>query len=644
MPDWTWQPEGEDAEVEAALDALAAEPEVVPELPEWLGGPGPGELEAPAIEPPGLEAAPEAVAPVEGELEPDPLAGTVVAQFPWEVAEPSAALEPAPVEVDALSGAEPAPVADPMVDPLAPQEADASYTPEGAERYRVAQLDDVALAEERARADEAWRAREADLKERYLEQDRKRREENEKLAADVRDEARAELESIKLEAAELAQTEVDPGRWFANASTSQKIGAGISAVIGGLLSPHNNGRNTGIEFIQGLIEQDIAAQRDNLRGRRDALDTRRGLVGDLVDLGMAEARAAEVARQAAWQAIDLELAVEQQKYEQGGTTFLRVEGFKRAAIAAAQKAAAEAEEKTFQRNLAIRQDQRADAELAERRAANLRAHRRAEADRKWEQDKYALDKQAADSAAQAAADDKLREEAEKRGLGGLRQADGRPFLVGSTEERSKLASKQAKTASASVIINRLLRAREEHGWTPGLFRSDDYQEALADWGALNMSAKDIEELGVIAGADLELIKNVFGGAAGPGMRDPRAGLRRARDNWVSSYNEQLRARGYTGPDWSPAATLYDKQEAAEYRDQMAREEYGATQGELAAEYERIVADSEAAGVAPESIAAFKTRKRREHKALQKSIDEQAERARKADRESDTYDQRPRQQR
>ena len=643
MADWDWAPPVPPADAEL-FDPLAldAAPGDVAGWPDWLGGVdpvGPVDLALDEL-PVEAEAPPEApAAPAE-----DPLAAlhSPPARLPWDRADDLEAqlageLEADPTIADPAAaydaitgGGAPEPVADPTVHPLIPQPADPSYDPDEAEQVRISTLSNEQLAREEFAAAAAWRKREAELLGEALEDDKRRQRENDKLADDTRREAREELAAIKTEAAELAQSSVDPGRWFADATTTQKIGAGIAAVFGGFMAPHQGGRNTGLEFIMKLIDQDIAAQLENLRGRRDALNQRRGLVSDLVDLGMDEHRAAEVARRASLQTVEQDIALEQAKFEEGGTTWLRGEALGRKVRAAEYKLDVDAEERSFQRKLAIKKDDRADRELRERQASTWRADQRAKNQLAWEREKYGLDKKASAAAAEQTAAVAQREDVEKRGIGGLVQADGRPFLVGSTEERSKLATKLGKVQSANAIINRLLRARESHGWTPGLFNSEEFQEARSDWGALNFGAKDIEELGVIAGADLDLIEN-FLGASGPGVRDPSAGLRRARDNWNKGINDQLRARNYTGPDWSPALTLHDKQERTEYLDQMAREKYGATQGELAAEYEKNVADSAAAGVAPESIADFKTRKEREHKEFEQSLRDQASRAREAAR-------------
>lgn len=632
-PDWTWLPLAERAEPDLGTPIGADV-----DWPDWLGGPAeaapveaaPVELEAPAAPPEAPPEPPEAAAPPESAVvapesgaapaaapepppELDPLTGAPAARggaFPWETAEAEPGLE-----VDALSGGSPAPVADPLADPLAPQPGDASYTPEAAEQHRLSQLDPVAFAGEREAAaiaeEDRWRKREAELRAESLADDKRRRRENEELAARVRDEARAELDAIKLEAAELAQAEVDPGRWWSDASTSQKIGAGVAAIIGGLLSPYRGGKNTGIEFILGQIDRDIAAQRENLRGRRDALNLRRGLVGDLVDLGMEEHRAAEVARQAALQTVALKLAYEQAAFDRGGTTWLRIEGFKRQAQAALQKAAAEAEETLFQRNLTLHREARADAELRERAAANWRAHQRAEADRAWEREKLGLEEQAAQRAAAA----ELTAAEKESGIGGLIDPETGRTWVAPKSDASELRKVVSATDRAAEGLDDLaMRVERMGGWerVQSLAgKSKEAAELLVDSNRVLMALKDTYTLGQLTGGDIDLANALSGMTDLRSMRtNPLPALLRARDNIVGDTQSRLERSGYRGqyePPGSPEMRAWRAGKSQRALDQRYQDRYGHSRAEHRRLYQQAVDKAERANETPPTLEAWSKR-------------------------------------
>ena len=131
--------------------------------------------------------------------------------------------------------------------------------------------------------------------------------------------ARQQLDEIAQESAQLAQEKIDTGNWYKTRSTGQKIGAWITAILGGLLSPHRGGRNTGLEMIQGEIDKDIAAQKTDLMNRRNALIDQRGSVRDMLAQNEAEWRAEEVARQAAYQNAIAQVKSAYQGFDPEGT-------------------------------------------------------------------------------------------------------------------------------------------------------------------------------------------------------------------------------------------------------------------------------------------------------------------------------------
>jgi len=70
---------------------------------------------------------------------------------------------------------------------------------------------------------------------------------------------------------DIANEKVDPGRWFHDASVVQKIGAVIAMVAGGFQGGYSHTPNEGAKLVRGLIDDDVAAQRDNIQSKRAAV-------------------------------------------------------------------------------------------------------------------------------------------------------------------------------------------------------------------------------------------------------------------------------------------------------------------------------------------------------------------------------------
>lgn len=95
----------------------------------------------------------------------------------------------------------------------------------------------------------------------------------------------------------LSQQSIDPGRFWANASTGQKIAALISTALGGF---SGSGHNAGTEAINNVIDRDIKAQefayhaaRDTMNAKQTAFSTAMQKYNN-VDAARAAARAASL--------------------------------------------------------------------------------------------------------------------------------------------------------------------------------------------------------------------------------------------------------------------------------------------------------------------------------------------------------------
>lgn len=80
------------------------------------------------------------------------------------------------------------------------------------------------------------------------------------LAKDSKDAEDTKLVLARLDGEDKKINEIDPNRFWNNLSTPQKILAGIAVVVGGLIGL-KTGRNWGLDFITGQIDNDIQAQK-----------------------------------------------------------------------------------------------------------------------------------------------------------------------------------------------------------------------------------------------------------------------------------------------------------------------------------------------------------------------------------------------
>lgn len=72
----------------------------------------------------------------------------------------------------------------------------------------------------------------------------------------------------------LAKQSVDPGRYWANAGTGQKVAALISAALGGFVQGIRGGNNVGLDMINTAIERDIKAQEFAYQTTRDTVNAK----------------------------------------------------------------------------------------------------------------------------------------------------------------------------------------------------------------------------------------------------------------------------------------------------------------------------------------------------------------------------------
>ena len=95
---------------------------------------------------------------------------------------------------------------------------------------------------------------------------------------------------------EYRAVEIEPNRIFKNTSTGAKILAAISVGLGAYAASMTGGRNYAMEIIEGAIADDIQAQKLELQQKGAAIDDKRNLLNDLIQRGMSEAEAEQSAK------------------------------------------------------------------------------------------------------------------------------------------------------------------------------------------------------------------------------------------------------------------------------------------------------------------------------------------------------------
>jgi len=133
----------------------------------------------------------------------------------------------------------------------------------------------------------AERVRMAREAEQQLREDEAQRVEREKKADEL-------VEDVRTRSDELANSGIDPNRLYKNASVPQRIVGALSLFIGGFLEAYT-GKNSALAIINQQIDRDIEAQKVAIEQKRSAIETRRGLLGTMLDrykdMGTAEAAA-----------------------------------------------------------------------------------------------------------------------------------------------------------------------------------------------------------------------------------------------------------------------------------------------------------------------------------------------------------------
>jgi hypothetical protein len=152
-----------------------------------------------------------------------------------------------------------------------------------------------------------------------------------------------------------------------------------------------------------------------------------------------------------------------------------------------------------------------------------------------------------------------------RGIGGIKNPDGSPFLAyGETGAVTELRNQVVAARSVARLMDEVTRLRS--GWTSDSARSEEWQRIKANWAQVKGLAKNLLKLGALSESDYELVDGFIGSPDPTGYRDPTAGILKARENLIQSTQDALAGAGYEGRFDIPRPKLAPPTESASDRE------------------------------------------------------------------------------
>lgn len=436
----------------------------------------------------------------------------------------------------------------------------------------------------------AFRVQEA---ARIEDENRQAMERNREADRVAREDTRRKLVDVNTHLQELSKQDIDRDRWMSSRSGPQKVALYASAMISGFLNP--GGKNGAIELVQNEIDRDIDIQVQNLAQRKAGLQAEAGLVAQLYDLSGDEYQAAETARMAMYGDAIKKLELDAQQYDPLGSQAMKTRDAVMEFRGRQQAAAAKMEETLYKRGFEERKfqlDVNADRRAQEKHRKSMAGGGAAKqmppeywqalygvappvpmSDKEFKSwvgttgdirkltgnDVEGQKKSAELVKAQADAEKAVRENdpndrARQLGVGGIVRKDGTPVLFRSPESAEKVAKQKAATDMATGLIDKLRIARDRHGFSSEMVRSDEWRQMQADYAALQLEIKNTAELGVLAGPDMDIIGRALGTKDPTELRDVTKGLDSARENLVTKLNTTIKAGDDKAARYEPPKT------------------------------------------------------------------------------------------
>jgi hypothetical protein len=181
---------------------------------------------------------------------------------------------------------------------------------------------------------------------------------------------------VKLAIDDLKGTQVDSERWWKNKSTGGKVMAALAMGLGAFGAALTRTRNTAFDIIQTAINNDIAEQRLNLAGKREAVAEKRGIVSQMRARFSDERVADRLATAAVYENVQAKLEQLQSTYQgqkaaaDGQLLYGQLEAAKVQALAGARKAQEEMVTKQQELQLKVNKDDREERKLKAETPAN----------------------------------------------------------------------------------------------------------------------------------------------------------------------------------------------------------------------------------------------------------------------------------
>ncbi len=388
--------------------------------------------------------------------------------------------------------------------------------------------------------------------------------------------AKTQREQLELDARKLAETPIDPERWWKSRSTGQKIAGFMSAIVGGLVQGRTgSARNSGLDMITAAIDQDVDAQKADMMNRRAEIQRRSGAVSEQFAEAKEDYFEAEKFRHASYERVKNQITTDMSNYDPRGRAAIELGRLYNGISSAQAKHAQAAEDKFWkdqmealrfaaEMNKAQAEAAKLEAEAAKMRGAGAGGAKKVKPEdvpqapgyfaarglvappvpmstkeyKAWQPLKKGTQEITTNESS-------LSREALERGIPGLKQADGTPFIArGTPESIVSLRAMKSGTQNAIGLIDEALRVRT--GWSSNLGNSDERKKLKAIWGQAKLAAKDTYKLGAITESDVPLIEGALGTDDPSSWTDPEAGMMTARRLMQNRLNRELEAAGYDG--------------------------------------------------------------------------------------------------
>jgi hypothetical protein len=138
------------------------------------------------------------------------------------------------------------------------------------------------------------------------------------------------------------------------------------------------------------------------------------------------------------------------------------------------------------------------------------------------------------------------------------------YIAGDAKRAGDLQKKITNSTTMIRLADELVRLRDQYGWSSDMVRSPEMQKMRQVLANMQLTEKDVKELGAISGSDLALITNVIGTDDPTSMRDPTPGVRKFRSSLVAGLDDDMRTNGirFDAQKMFPEYTQMGVEEAA----------------------------------------------------------------------------------